>query len=216
MARDKSKSLSTVQEQEEMTVLILRLKGDGDTLRKGFEAVSQALSAFAPATAAAPSRRILPGPGNVQALPDGTQSAVEGDGQEVVLDTENGDGNSAEPRESGTPRKYSTPKFLDDLKLDPETPWRDYAKEKNPQSEADKYLVAAAWLTEHGGNEKFTINHIFTCFRATGWPMQKDPSQPLRQMKSKKSFFEKLGRGIWKLTDPGLHEAKSLPRKAAA
>jgi hypothetical protein len=103
--------------------------------------------------------------------------------------------------------------------LEPEgkTPWRDYVNEKNPGDvEADRYLVGAAWLAEHGGFEKFTVNHLFTCFRAMGWDMQKDPSQPLRTMKMKKSFFDTAGRGAWKLTEIGLHEAKSLPRQAPA
>ena len=37
MAREKSKSFRPVDEQEEMTVVILRFKGGGDQLRKGFD-----------------------------------------------------------------------------------------------------------------------------------------------------------------------------------
>ncbi len=217
MAREKNKSFRPVEEQEEMTVVILKFKGGGDTLRKGFDTVGQALAALGPP--APLPRKFLAARTDVQALSDGSDSAADSDSQDIgeEVHAENGDSNSEEPRQPGSPRKYYTPKFLTDLKLSPEgqTPWKEYAAAKNPQIEADKYLVAAGWLAEHGGNEKFKISHMFTCFRAMDWKMQKDPSQPLRQLKKNKSYFDSLGGGMWKLTDIGLEYARSLPKAAA-
>ena len=67
-----------------------------------------------------------------------------------------------------TPRK---PQFLSDFKMSPDgqKPWKEYASEKNPQTVEDKYLVAAGWLTLHGGAESFRIDHLFTCFRGMEW-----------------------------------------------
>jgi hypothetical protein len=43
MARDAKKPPPLKDEQEEMTVVILKFSGSGETLRKGFDTVSQAL-----------------------------------------------------------------------------------------------------------------------------------------------------------------------------
>ncbi len=218
MAREKNKSFTGPEEQEEMTVVILRFKGGGETLRKGFDTVSQALAALGPSTPAPSPRRPLPPRTEVKVLPngdEGTENAPADDVDDEFFETENG--SSVELRQQGAARKYYTPKFLTDLKLSPEgqTPWKEYAASKNPQVEADKYMVAAGWLTEHGGNEKFKIAHVFTCFRAMDWKMQKDSSQPMRALKKNKSYLDSLGAGHWKLTDIGLEYAKSLPKAAA-
>jgi hypothetical protein len=217
MAREK-KAFTGPEEQEEMTVVILRFKGGGDTLRKGFDTVSQALAALGPAVPAPTVQRLRPPRAEVEVFRNGDKStgnATADDPEDGSIEGENG--NSADPRQPGGPRKYYTPKFLADLKLSPEgqTPWKEYAATKNPGIETDRYLVAAGWLTEHGGNEKFRIDHVFTCFRAMDWKMQKDPSQPIRQLKKNKSYFDSLARGLWKLTDIGLEYAKSLPKAAA-
>jgi hypothetical protein len=213
MAREKNKAFTGPEEQEEMTVVILRFKGGGDTLRKGFDTVSQALAALGPA--APPPRRFLPPRTDVKVLPDNdesTDNAADDDLEDGSAEAENG--NSAEPRQPGGPRKYSTPKFLTDFNLSPEgqPSWKDYAAEKNPQIEANKYIVAAAWLTECGSQDKFKIAHIFTLFRAMDWKTQKDLSQPMRQLKKKKSYFDSLEGGFWKLTTIGLEHARSLPK----
>src|SRR5947209_5274119 len=52
MARDNcnksARGADDPQEQEEMTVVILRFKGSGHSLQKGFDAVSQAAAALGP------------------------------------------------------------------------------------------------------------------------------------------------------------------------
>ena len=52
----------------------------------------------------------------------------------------------------------------------------------------------------HGGADPFTGSHLFTCFRAMDWGTQVDMTQPLRRMKSEKSYFERPTRGQWRLT----------------
>jgi hypothetical protein len=219
MAREKNKAFGGPEEQEEMTVVIVRFKGGGDTLRKGFDTVSQALAALGPAVPVPAARRLVSPRHEDQALMNGGDVAEDANGldpEEAAVEGENGDGITTRHRPT-SPREYTMPKFLDDLNLSPDgqTPWKEYAAAKNPQMEADKYLVACGWLTECGGITEFTVNHIFTCFRAMEWKMPKDSSYALRNMKQRKSYFDNPGRGIWKLTSIGLDEAKSLPRNAA-
>ena len=58
--------------------------------------------------------------------------------------------------------------------------WKDFATEKNPQTETDKFLVASLWTQTHGAADPFTGGHLFTCFRAMDWKTQVDMIQPLR------------------------------------
>lgn len=219
MARDsKNKVPRGSEEQEEMTVVILRFKGGGETLQKGFDAVSQALAALGQSPAVHHHRR-FGAPAQAAELP-----LVEMDGkpdtdtQDLEEKVENGTETGRESRERGfsSTRKYSTPTFISDLDLNGSdgVGWKDFAERKNPHSANEKYLLAAAWLAEHGSLENFTVDHIFTCFRAMGWEEQKDFGQPLRAMKSKKSYFENPSRGQWKLTRVGLEAAKAIAQKA--
>jgi hypothetical protein len=217
MARDnKHRMPRDAEDQEEMTVVILRFKGGGDTLRKGFDTVSQALAALGPT----PSQHRIPPQRMAELTPaDGTKIAspesaddFEDDREFEAAETVKGEA----PREKGQ-RRYSTPTFLTDLNLNPEgqPPWKEYANGKNPQTLNDKYLVAAAWLTKHGGQEVFTNDHLFTCFRSMRWEEQKDFAQPVRRMKHQSSYFDSPARGQWKLTGHGLETAEAVTRSAA-
>lgn len=204
------------EEQEEMMVVVLRIKGKSGTLQKGFDTVSQALSALGvqPVTQ---QRRLnstqhgtLPAPGE-NGKADETSQVIDGEIEEVPEE-------DAPERESGGgTRKYAKPKYQDDLKLNPEDQigWTDYAAQKNPIKDNQKYLVAAAWLTKHGGYPIFTVNQIFTCFRAMKWSEQADFSQPIRYMKKESSYFENKGlsKGQWKLTQVGLGDAEAIENK---
>jgi hypothetical protein len=107
-----------------------------------------------------------------------------------------------EPSVSGngkTKRPPSSPKyeFLDAFSLKPDgvPSLEDYCAEKDPQTEQDRFIVASAWIQTHGGTDPFTVDHLFTCFRAMEWKTQADMIQPLRILKSKKSYYENPSRG---------------------
>jgi len=223
MARDgKTRFPQTNAEQEEMTVVILRFKGGGETLQKGFDTVSQALAALGPPAtihrkpalpakgATAPSiTDHVPGTDGDGATPEVvTPDGVEPEAEEVEAVEE-----SAQSAASGA-RKYTKPKYDDNLKLDAgDVPFKEYCAQKQPGTDNDKYLIAAAWLTKHGGHPSFTASHLFTCFRANGWNEQVDFMQPVRLMKLKKSYFDKATGKSWKLTQVGMDaEDKIAPK----
>jgi len=190
-------------DSEEMTVIVVRVKGQGDTLRKGFEAISTAFASLSPATF--PSRRNGGPPaqlnGGTVEEPVDEEIDEEVDDEEPVIEAPGG-GSSAKPR------KY---KFLDDFDLNAgPMPWKEFAASKAPKTDSDCYLVASLWITENAGLPTFTINHVFTCFRAMQWNEQKDFSQPMRLMKSKKSYFDNPSRKSWKLTQVGLEAARAI------
>jgi hypothetical protein len=154
MARESKTKTPRLEEHEEMTVVILRFKGGGETLRKGFATVSDALAAL--------------GPPMTHRKPLRSDEAAENhsplviDPPDVEDDAAEDDEAGGEQGRQGSPREYSTPEFLADFPLSPPgvTPWKEYAATKNPQNLNDKYLVAALWLTELGGKR---VSRVVTC-----------------------------------------------------
>jgi hypothetical protein len=212
MARvNKDKTPRLGDEQEEMTVVILRFKGGGETLRKGFDTVSQALNALVPTSAPRlPVTRIE------EPVAASYDSGTDSGRVDLEAEAESDDNNNgSDPTRERSARKHSSPRFLSDFNLSPEgqMAWKEYATDKNPQTLSVKYLVAGAWLTLHGGQQVFTARHVFTCFRAMGWEEQRDFSQPMRHMKASKSYFDVPKRGQWKMGSLGMDAVNSPSAK---
>jgi hypothetical protein len=201
-----------------MTVMVLRLKGGGETLRKGFDALNHALAAMgAPQLppqrhqAALPPQIVSPRPGTNGA---GAVAAIdpeeeEQDGEEAILEA-----TAATTATAAKPRNKK-PSFNSKLNLaGTNKSWKHFSDEKSPGTVNDCYLVAALWLTEQTGSTEFVVSDVFTLFRAATWDEQVDFSQPLRQMKNKKSYFEHPTAKTWKLTQPGMDAARAVTKSA--
>jgi hypothetical protein len=205
----------TAAKQEEMTVIVLKFKGGSQSLQKGFDAVSQAIAALAPG----PSNNHSVVQRQPQQLPSAEGKVIEAESQNQPDDAPADDpvqelfvsGNGKAKKPASAPR-YT---FNNDFDLSPDgvPSLKDYCTEKDPQSEQDRFLVASAWIQTHGGTDPFTGQHLFTCFRAMGWQTQVDMIQPLRLLKSRKSFYENPTRGEWKLTGIGLKAAENIKKE---
>jgi hypothetical protein len=210
MAR--GRKLGDEEPQEEMTVVVLRFKGSSQTLQKSFDAVSQALGALGPVQQhpARLQRRELPagqaGNGNGGAVD------VDADGLDDLDDEPDDEGTEDNrPARSSATRSRVRYQFLSDFDLSGNgTPWKEFAAQKNPQTEYDKYLLASRWIQKHGGCETFTANHAFTCFRAMSWNTLADFTQPMRMLKQRKSYYDVPVRGQWKLNAHGLEAAEAV------
>ena len=198
--------------QEEMTVMVLRIKGGGDTLRKGFDALNHALAVLGQGQAVVGTKRLSAGPSKAtESYEDDRDVEVEKpneieEGEETVIEAAPTSGN-------GKPKPIPKPKFMDSFDLSvSDKPWKDFRAEYAPKTDQEKYLLAALWVTENAMTPEFTVGHIFTLFRAAKWNEQTDFSQPLRYMKSKSSYFEHPSPKTWKLTQPGLDAARSVAK----
>jgi hypothetical protein len=194
--------------QEEMTVVVVKVKGGPDSMQKGFDVVNNAIASLGPAQ---PAHHRTPA--QIPATPlqngrviDTEIEEPEGEVQDPVPETPA----TAAPAEPSKPRKSYT--FMSDFNLSPSgvPSLKDYCAGKNPQSDNDKFLIAAAWIQTHGGTEQFTGRHLFTAFRAMQWKTQTDMTKPMRRLKSKKSYFENPSSGNWKLTGIGLEAAEEI------
>ena len=199
--------------QEEMTVVIFKLKGHSATLQRGFDAINTAFASFgAPPPAAGSGRRLV---GGTATKDNGGSQVDEEDGAGDVDPEINGDIIDAPVRQiAAKPQKAAPrakPKFLPDFDLTlSDKPWKEFATERAPKTDNDKYLLASLWITENAGLPEFTTAHVFTCFRAMQWAEQSDFSQPMRMMKSKKSYFTSTESKKWKLTGPGTEAARAI------
>jgi hypothetical protein len=214
MARKTGSPQALLEEsQEEMTVVIFKLKGQSATLQKGFDAINTAFASFGVALpAVTPARRISTGAvvkdaggAKVDEVDDTNGTDPEADGEIIDAPVKQ----TATRPQKAAPR--SKPKFLPDLDLNlSNKPWKEFATERAPKTDNDKYLLASLWITENAGVPEFTVPHIFTCFRAMQWPEQADFSQPMRMMKSKKSYYTSTESKKWKLTGPGVEAARAI------
>jgi hypothetical protein len=207
MARNKPPvSGSPEPQQEEMTVVVFKFKGGAESMQKGFDAVNSAIAALGPAPGAHHQRTVVQRTPAQIAPPPPNGHVIDAEHEDVVDETEaeEVEQETAAPATNGRPKKPLAPKqsFMNDFNLAPAgaPSWKDFATQKNPATETDKFLVASLWTQTHGAADPFTGGHLFTCFRAMNWTTQVDMIQPLRQMKSKKSYYENPERGKWKLT----------------
>ncbi len=215
MAREKKPLLPAYQapEQEEMTVVVVKFKGGPESMQKGFDAVNNAILALGPGQHN--NQRVIVQRTPVAQLPSAAQNGHVLDAEIAEPDEETTEPEQAVPAPAApaaTPKPRKAYTFMSDFNLSPAgiPSWKEYAAQKNPQTENDKFLVAAAWVQTHGGTDPFTGRHLFTVFRAMEWPTQADMTQPMRTLKSKKSYFENPASGKWKLTGIGLEAAEKI------
>lgn len=120
------------------------------------------------------------------------------------------------PRQPRQKRAVSKmPKVLT-IDMESDVSLATFAQGKDSGSQHKKYLIAAAWLAEHRATPAVNEDHIFTCFKSIGWPINiADFSQPLRELKAKRQFFEKTERG-YEINHLGLAYVKKLGGNGAA
>jgi hypothetical protein len=76
------------------------------------------------------------------------------------------------------------------------------------KSNHKRYLTIAAWLHDHRDTPIITQDHIFSCYRLLGWPIDiADFGQPFRELKHKQ-YFESPERGKYAINQLGLQKAK--------
>lgn len=77
----------------------------------------------------------------------------------------------------------------------------------DPGSNHRRYLAIAAWLHDQRKIEVINADHIYTCYRHLGWPIDiPDFAQPLRELKHKQ-LFTSPERGKYAINQLGLAKA---------
>lgn len=210
--RDKNKSLRAEAEpsEEELTVVVMRFKGSGETIRKGFETVTQALQALAPPQIIAPPR-------HVRALASGSVSPRANGAPAAITEAEEPYEDGPDTEESIIPEPHlqkprerkpaKMPTLVNDLDYQSGVSLADYVKEKKPKNATEKYLVVGGWFKHHRKRDEISVDHMFTCFSVMSWKDRpEDMGQLFRNLKSKQQWFDNgASKGLWKLTIKGLN-----------
>jgi len=214
MAREKrTVPLAYELAQEELTVVVVKFKGGPESMQKGFEAVNNAIASLGPAQPS--NQRVALSPTSVQlpAAPSQNGRVLNAEIVEPEADAQH-TSSEAQPMavQPAAPRQRKAYTFMSDFNLAPDgvPSLKEYCADRNVQSDNDKFLVASAWIQTHGGTNPFTGRHLFTAFRAMEWKPQADMTQPMRRLKSEKSYFENPSSGKWRLTGIGIEAADKI------
>lgn len=159
-----------------MTVMVLQIEGDDDTLQEGFRALNKALESIA----APPLLKVLTADQVSQIQYHETDE--QEDEAEIIEEVQ---------RARSAPRKPPKSPVIVDLPLqDQSVPLKDFLN-PDPHETNKRYLMIAYWLKRQLGINSISQDHIHTCFRHMGWTTPRDATQPLRDMKSKNEWFGK-------------------------
>ena len=201
-------------EPEELTVVVMRFRGSGETIRRGFDTVSQALNALAPPVQvlppSRPARKLAPASSNsTEAMEpaeveEGTyENADLVDAEEAPATEEK----KSVPRERKPPR---IPELNNKLDLNTATSLATYVKEKAPKTTSERFLVVAGWFKHHRNTDEISISDMFTCFHVMGWKDRpEDIGQHFRNLKSHQKWFGSgTGKGTYQLTITGLNPGR--------
>jgi hypothetical protein len=200
---------SAAPADEEMVVTVVKFRGSGESLRRGIDALSQALSG---AFGAPPVKQIGNGRKAATHLPATTEQSPIDIEPADVPDGEPAEEPELQPTVSPRPKKAIKYSFLPELNLAPNgaPSLKAFCSGKTADGEQAKYLLVSLWLQKHGGVDPFGGNEVFTCFRGLDWTPRKDVMQPVREMKSKKSWYDSPAYGKYRLTQPGIEAAEAV------
>ncbi len=117
----------------------------------------------------------------------------------------------AVPRQKA-PRKPAPKPSVIELDIMSEPPLSSLT---DPKSNHKRYLAISAWLHDHRNIEAVTTDHIYTCYRHLGWPIDiLDFAQPLRELKHKQ-YFTTPERGKYAINQLGLAKAAEADSAAS-
>ncbi|WP_139173915.1 hypothetical protein [Methylobacterium sp. UNC378MF] len=153
--------------------------GDGNDFAQMAQAIQHALK---PTQAAVPPRVIIQAP--AQGLPASQQllDDTSDDAAQELQDEPVAEPTIRKPKEPRV-RRVTVPTAVD---LDPSAAasWKEYASKRKAESDAERFLVVAAWSRECLSNEPINQGHVYACYRLAGWSVKiADFGAPLRKLK---------------------------------
>lgn len=201
-------------------VIDFELEGSDESLQESLRSIVSALSrppaTTAPIrslpTAASQGRSLPPQPSTPQGELFPEDAKVE-EAAEHAMAEQDEPAEVKPTRTSNAPRKYYSPKVLNELNLQGgSTPFKEFCAQKNPVADSKKYLVILSWLKESLGIESIDADHIYTCFRSMGWNPPKDVGGPLRALKKGGYVMSGKERGSYAITHIGQGVVDQLPK----
>jgi hypothetical protein len=112
------------------------------------------------------------------------------------------------PTRQRTPHKPPNPNYL--AELDSTMAFKAFAAAKPQAKHSKRYLLATLWLRDNKQLQSVGIDHIYTCYRNAGWPMNiSDWDSNFRSL-LKSDRFRRIGPGNYAITPKGEDDVRKL------
>lgn len=193
-----------------MTVVMFQLEGSDEALRDAIKVMGHGIEKLAPG---APVYKLIQSPEQLRAngaLPvGGTDEATE---PEILDRDESSDEHP--PAQGGGSEKTRTRRILKAIPavkgIDWETvtPWKDYATQKKPEGNPERFVAIAGWFKNVRSVEVITPGHIVAAFDVMDWPKPENIANTFAQLKQKRSgeLFDKGEKtNEWVLSQRGVN-----------
>jgi hypothetical protein len=187
---------------------------EGDMSDGSVSEIAHALSAALRPTTSPVVRQLLNGKAAAQLTAPENEGEEQLEEEEGVIDDEPTEEaqelETADPKapKASRPRKPKPPEYLPDLITDINA-FKEFAKEKNPTSKNQQYLVAAYWLKKYGNTVTVTADMVYTCYKTAPWPAGfNDWSQTFHNLVHAE-LMRKVGKGEFAINPTGEHQVES-------
>lgn len=179
----KPKNASEQAGKVKIRVIEFEVEGSDATMQESLKSITAALNRGM--TAIPPPSRVR----YVQPLAHHPEDGV--DGVEVeddeVDDVGDTDVTAHAPRRPPQPKKPRSMKLLTEINFNDVTPTlKEFAGERSPNNEMQRYLVIAYWFKHYRSVPDLTPDHFFTAYRHLQWPVPTDPAAPIRELRHKR------------------------------
>ena len=206
-----------------MTVVMFQLEGSDETLRDAIKVMGHGLEKLAPS---APIYKLIQAPGQTRtsgALPANDEDEVsepeilegESGGQDAGAANSQSGGSDKPPRVRKPPKAIAAVKGID---WETDTSWKDYAAQKKPEGNPQRFVVVAGWFKKFRSVEVITPGHIVAAFDVMDWEKPENIANTFAQLKQQRSgeLFDKGEKtNEWVLSQRGVNLLDRLGKDKA-
>lgn len=186
---------------------------EGDMSDQSVSEIAQALTSALRPTTPAGVRQLHNGKPAAQLIAPEADGEERSEEDEEVVDGEPSEETQEVPEvpetaKTSRPKKPKPPEYLPDLITDMNA-FKEFAKEKNPTSKNQQYLVAAYWLKKYGNTATVTADMVYTCYKTAPWPAGfNDWSQTFHNLVHAE-LMRKVGKGEFAINPTGEHQVEN-------
>lgn len=189
-------------------IIELEMEGSDDSLQEGLKSLAAALNrASTPA-----SQRVRSDPAVRRIEANG--ATVDMPLTDAIQDVEEADAELEDAPQATAPRqrqprkpaKVVTPIILQDVRFDDVSPtFTEFANDKNPKGDLQRYLVVGYWLKFYKQIEELTISHFYTAYKLMNWTVPVNVVQPMRELAATRDgrFSKGSEKGMYKINHIG-------------
>lgn len=187
---------------------------EGDLSDGSISELAQALTSALRSGGVPEVRHIQNGKPAAQLSAPETEEETELEEDEEAIDAVTQEDDEETPVAEKTPKAPrvkkapKAPTYLPDLITDLPA-FKEFAKQKDPRSKNQQYLVAAYWLKKFGAVENVNADMIYTCYKTAPWPAGfNDWTQTFHNLVNVE-LMRRVGKGEFAINPTGEHQVET-------